>query len=425
MKFTTILILLICFVHCTKDPLQVRDDGVFLSREIVWSAETQDGTGFLPSDIPGANWIHNNIAFIVGTDNTVPTSKLLAIDISTGDRLWEWNDYFGDKGSVSVDANHFAVYDNRLAYLIGSRHHIIDINNGSTIWRDSSHLSIQRNDLESHDDKWFGQALTYTNNVTMEYIGQGSFTSPGVDTLIRPPHSLANSSQGSRNISSFEFVPGSGQTQMAVLYQNYTLEGGPRGQGKYVTYLGLYDLTRKEWIYKGVQISPDERSEVALYPAKAVGDYIYCAVGEFIGCYEIATGDKIWQRELPGEIWVSGFTIWENVCAVNCEDRNLYGLDAMTGNTLYEVPTAQLSSSLEGRVVNGVVYFVGGSDKSLFAIDLRPNTPKLLWKLDAERMSVEGTRFRKWLYVRQPRGDEPGKIMTQIGTKAICIDAHR
>jgi len=74
-------------------------------------------------------------------------------------------------------------------------------------------------------------------------------------------------------------------------------------------------------------------------------------------------------------------------------------------------------------VVNGVVYFVGGSDKSLFAVDLREG--KIIWKLDAERMVDDVSFFKKMLYVQQPTETEPGKIIAQAGSTAMCIDAHR
>ena len=207
---------------------------------------------------------------------------------------------------------------------------------------------------------------------------------------------------------------------MAILYQNYSEESG---RAEFHTFLGLYDLNADTWIYNEGPVNTLESGGVALYPAKLVDDRIYCAAGSTIACFEVATGSLIWKRELPGEIWSSGFTISDGICAVNCEDYNMYGLDENTGTTKWSFRTTQHCTPLEGRVVNGVVYFVGGSDKSLFAVDLREG--KIIWKLDAERMVDDVSFFKKMLYVQQPTETEPGKIIAQAGSTAMCIDAHR
>ena len=163
-----IFILILLNTGCEKDAIdKTNEDGVFVSKELVWKAETMDGGRPLVIGNPDANWIHDGKAFIVGSDAN--KNKLLAIDISSGDRLWEWSDIYGDPNLTSIETKHFATYNQSLLYIKGSRHYTIDMNTGSTLWRDTVGNSFGPNDLESFGNIWYGDVLVFDSVSNIQY----------------------------------------------------------------------------------------------------------------------------------------------------------------------------------------------------------------------------------------------------------------
>lgn len=274
-----------------------------------------------------------------------------------------------------------------------------------------------------YNDVWYGAAtISVSGGIKASTLHRGTFDGPEVEEVVVPPIPLDSAQNGrSVDVTSYEWVPGAEGRLVAVVYQ-HAVEG-LRYDTEFISYLGVYDLEADAWVYANVALNERKANGVALAPAKAVDDRIYIAVANVIMCHDLATGERLWSRELRGEIWTSGFAVSEGVCAVNCEDKVMYGLDAATGRQLWTVPTAQLCSPLEGRVLDGVAYFVCGSDHSLFGVDLRAG--ELIWKLDAERMVRGAGGFAPYVSAAPGEGGEPGRLFVRAAGDVHCVEAHR
>lgn len=418
---------LACFIlavgsSCEKEPRDKRDGGVFVSREVKWMTGVIDGEPLASTAKSDANLVVDGAFIANGMGADGPT--LVALGVKTGARRWTWSNIFGDPALTSIRVAHSLVQDGQLLYTVGGRKYCINTGSGETIWRswDSTGVALQGNDAFQLGDYYYQEGCSQQiDEVCAMTVHRGTFDGPELEEVIVTPIPL-DSIRGNRSvdITSFDLVPGSDRL-VAVVYQH--IVEGARFDNEFISYLGLYDLEAATWVYSGVQLHERQGNGVALAPLQITEDFVYIAVAETIMCYEITTGAEIWRRRLPREIWTSGFVISEGVCAINCENKTMYGLDALTGRQLWTVPTAQLCSPLEGRVINGVVYFVCTSDHSVFGVDLREG--RLVWKLDEEEMFRGKRGFQVSVSAMQPTADLPGLVFLRAGDQALCVEAHR
>ena len=150
-------------------------------------------------------------------------------------------------------------------------------------------------------------------------------------------------------------------------------------------------------------------------------DKIYLNVGRELGCYNLWTGQKIWQRKFPLDFLFSGFIVEDDMMIANCETGVLYCLQASNGGIIHEVKTAGTSSRL--RYLNGVVYLSGGSTGKIHAFDTEEG--KMVWELDPESYDDGSGDFKPDIYVSQGKNGEKGKVIVCTHAAAYCLEAYR
>lgn len=422
-----VLLTLLALTACDKEAKNAERGGAFVSREIVWSSAYIDGDGPINSGMSNGNLVVGDR--VLANGGSPAGAQLMAFNVDNGHRLWTWSDlYPGPDGTtefIGIHLDEFPVRDSRLVYTYGSKQYAIDLTTGETLWKVNlgAYPSFGGSEILQHGDHWYKEACSASiTELCAATLHRGAFDKAIAEEVVVTPIPLDSSRNGrSVDITSYEWLPGSEGRLVAIVYQ-HAVEG-IRYDDEFVSYLGLYDLDAAQWVYSGVKLHEVQANGVALAPAKAVGDRIYISIAETMMCYDIPSGEKIWSRKLPREIWTSGFAIDDSVCAVNCEDKVMYGLDADTGAELWTVETAQRCSPLRGRVLEGVAYFVCGSDHSLFGVDLREG--KLIWKLDAEEMIKGAGGFAKHVSAAQGHDGEPGKLFVRAAGEVHCIEAHR
>jgi hypothetical protein len=182
------------------------------------------------------------------------------------------------------------------------------------------------------------------------------------------------------------------------------------------SYLGLYNFSKKEWIYDRVSLVTPSQSGASSFPT-IYENKVYMSLGNKIVCHNLHTGEQIWKEQFPLDFQFSGFIVKEGRVIANCENQILYCLDADTGSELWTGEGSGTSSRL--RYLNGVVYFSGGAPSKIFAIEAA--TGKTLWRLEAGLIEEGAERFKPDFYLIEDKK----KVVVCTFKNAYCFDAIR
>jgi outer membrane protein assembly factor BamB len=150
---------------------------------------------------------------------------------------------------------------------------------------------------------------------------------------------------------------------------------------EFQSYLGLYNLSQKKWEYNNVVLNEQHQKGVLYQPMVKYERSIIANVHNSLICYDYLTGERIWEKEFPHDFSFSGYEISNDILVASCENETLYGLDPKTGRQIWIGQGSGTSTKLQDRIMNGILYFVGGASGKLHAVDIK--TGKTIWKLDA------------------------------------------
>ena len=190
-----------------------------------------------------------------------------------------------------------------------------------------------------------------------------------------------------------------------------------------IHYRGLYNLTVDTMVYSGLLNLPeagiDANAKHLVYEGLAIsgGDYK-------IITYDVASGDILWTKDFPGGGFTfSGYIVADGILLFNNEDTYLYAMDPYTGKLLWKEKSSGTSSKM--ATLNGIVYYVGGGDGLLHAVEIA--TGKHLWRIrspDLERSS--GAFFMPQVsIVPATEAGEKGRIVVSSYIAAMAFEAVR
>ncbi len=186
-------------------------------------------------------------------------------------------------------------------------------------------------------------------------------------------------------------------------------------------HLGLYNVSEKQWVYEKVVLDEPSEDKTGLrHPLQRYGDRVILNTGRTLQVRDLATGAKVWSQDVPNDIWVSGFTLVDNVVVLNTEGWISYGFDFDTGAKLWTNEGAQLATPLKDNDLNGIIYFVG---KYVYAIEVA--TGKLVWRLDANLAPNPADFYTAELSVAPGKDGEKGKVVVKTGRTVYCYEAYR
>ena len=185
--------------------------------------------------------------------------------------------------------------------------------------------------------------------------------------------------------------------------------------------LNLYNYDTDEWVYMDVFAAIPKQNNSG--PAKIFDDKIYFSAGREILCYNIITGERIWQRDFPHDFTFSGFEISEGIMVANCENQVCYGINPENGVIQWESEGSGTSSNLNNRIMNGVVYFSGGGTPFLYAKNI--HTGETLWRLDPFEFEPLDGNWRGDVNLVPGRNGEKGKVIIRSNRYAYCFEAAK
>jgi outer membrane protein assembly factor BamB len=149
-------------------------------------------------------------------------------------------------------------------------------------------------------------------------------------------------------------------------------------EGMGSTELNLYNITQNKYEYKKVVVNPNRETRVVadlFYQAPN----LYFQSSNYIHGVEAMTGKELWRTFLGTAPLTSRMLLADNKLFSACEDRFLYCIDIRNGSILWKEQNTGTCSELS--YLNGVVYYLGGGDGLLHAVDAE--TGKHVWKVSS------------------------------------------
>jgi len=416
LAFWVAALLLLLLAACKKDEIRLNEQGEIVALEPLWKTAIQRG------DRPYSNSIiRAHLAFgrkvLLATVEGESDHWLTAVDVDTGEDLWKWNEVY--EPWENFDITYAYSYGNLMTYVRGGRHYCIDLETGQTYWRkrreDSYHSLIY-----GVDDQYFilGPPKDTLEEYTTQIIYQGDIQTGYLIPVAYP--NLSDSTNGELNLTT--------AIGFAVPYNHFgkkyliASSADPFPNWYYNRLLGLYDLQEEKWIYDRINIAEPKQNNtirnLIVYEEK-----VYINASNEIACHDLWTGEQRWKRKFPLDFQFSGFIVADGRVVANCENSVLYGLDADRGTILWEGEGAGTSSFLEGRYLNGIVYFSGGSTGRIHAVDTE--TGKTVWRLEPGRIEKGAEDWKPDIYVIPGQDGEKGRVVACTPLHAYCFEAYR
>jgi len=415
-RLFSILIVISCSCGCKKDDIIVKrqtdDKGVVIATPYLWKTSLHSKEPMSNSRIKNQIIYNDNI--VIPRTNGDKSRSISLISSKDGKVLWDWKSQFeGDSEYYDIPFHY--QYENFLTYHYGASY-CINLENGNTQWRHIRDISFSAR-IGSNEEFYFTYGDIINNEGFEEKIAFRGYIQTGNISEYLTPNFLYDLYDRIRVTTNVLQVHNQKNLLLATYFealQDWIVH----------PYIGLYDTNSEKWIWDRVLFLEPTTNFATHHAPIIVNNKIYIEVSNNIVCHDLATGKQIWHEVFGGDFMSTGFIVEDGRVIGNCEDTNMYALNAETGDRLWSVPTAGTGSRIS--YLNGVVYMAGGSGGGrLFAVEAA--TGKILWRIDAGLLG-EGrdARFRtNAVYVLPAKGNEPAKVIALSNLYAYCFEAVR
>ncbi len=430
------LVLIICssFLSftCSKNnitaPPTVNKDTLVTSLNPIWGvAATNDKTwnsGYEITEpvIDGQNVLVSTVF------NTFQVFKML--NAQTGNEIWHWDDYYKKDTYVNFDyrISFPLIKDHKMVWLYFNEIYYIDLITGHTIWKNvtSNRFGFQCKGIGDHYFIELWNAGDHKDLEAGEPEYEGNLNSPNVQFLALPKYDTTNSTPNTGRsgviLGNAPFINPSGDTMLVVSY------GDPPVTQDYLfrDAFGVYNLSKNKWQIERVLIGSPARTGIDFTPIVKDGKVFHCKTG-LVTCHDVNTGDLLWTYDQIGHanFLFSGILVENGKVFANAGNGILHCMDAATGKLLWQAESAGSCSDM--AYLNGIVYFVGGSDELLHAVD--ETTGKTIWKIvspdDGKAINKISGTFTRFCAVVPGINGAKGRIVTHTGYNIYCFEAAK
>ena len=343
------------------------------------------------------------------------------MDIETGKLLWNWKNYIRTNDALNL--KFYYKVNNYLISVDGPSTYCIDLETGKSVW-----AKIKRDGLTTTPivtgigNSYFFCGDTYSKEQQqwLRSVYRGNVLAPDPEELIVSPTLPKELPDGSSGISagatSLLAFEQAGDTMLVIDHHTPSL---PANQGIIRSVFGLYNVTKRKWVYEKMPIAVSYNASVDGLPVIYNGR-VYHSAGRYFTCHDLATGAKIWERTFGGNFLFSGFIIADGIIVANSEDTYIYGLDPATGSERWQEKSSGTSTRLVYQ--DGVVYYAGGGDGLLHAVDVQ--TGKHLWKLQSPDFRANSDAYFWGMVAGLPaQNGKKGRIFASTGLNVYCYEA--
>ncbi len=417
-KIVGVLVFFLLLSSCCKEESEDYKDsqGVLTKVPYIWKRSLHKTEGYSSNSYHKVLIEYNGYVGIPTTDASQENSRYLSmIDPDDGTTISEWNDVFIPQEGVNISYAH--QHENLLFYQRGYRGYCINLETGATQWKieseDPSFVVV-----DGIAEEFF--VMSESENLYPQYaekVGyRGNIYTGEKEEFLVPDFSL-EFSYGNRIGDVVGIKPHmiDGVRHLVVAWQEFKHPINWVAQ----TYLGLFNYETMEWVYQKKEMIAPKMNGSVLSPLRIYDNMIFANIGHDLVCHDILSGEQLWTRNFPQDFMFSGFILEEGRLYGLNEDKILYCIDPYTGSSIWEEPGAGTSSPL--TYMNGVLYFTGGSDGKLHAVDTE--TGETVWKLKGEH--YDHGYFFNPVYVIPAKDGKPARIIAVNALNAYCIEAYR
>ncbi len=408
---TSLLFTVYC---CKEEPLDTVTDehGVVISKPFIWKTSLHLSNPVSNSGMSSQVYYNNN--FLSPITNGGNNRMLAMINSDNGDILWKWDDRYQPETEY-MDISYYHKYNNLFTYQVGGRSYCIDLDNGTTHWKIRREKSYDGRIMPYKNESYFTfsiiisesdeheEQITYKGNIINGKLTEFLSANLSLDYI---------SPMGIGGIIYSNIIPNH-ENLLVITYVE------PLPNWEVNSFLGLYNTETKEWVWDRKLMAPPAQNTSVFTPPKIYDNKIYANVGNYIVCHDIETGEQIWRRNFRADFMFSGFIIEDDQLIGSCENEILYCLNPQSGSVIWQTEGSGTSSRL--AYLNGVVYFSGGGDGKLHAVDA--NNGKTLWKLNAG--NIDGSIFAGYnpVYVLPAEGNKPPRVFAHTLGHVVCYEA--
>ncbi len=421
------LALLICMFYsfsCGKEEVLITKDanGVVTGRPHIWATSTSDDGQKCATHFVTTEASFDNDILISARKNNQKIARML--NLSNGATKWEWNDFIEQRDYLEIRN---PCYQNKdLIWQADYWNYRIDLSNGKTKWKNAFQQHNGTYALDLQDNYACINNYNKDGSIPVDSGGVISIISKSdglvsskiilsYDTLGILPFSESNRLGGISFINAWNYQ---GNLMILVTYGDPPLKNW-----LFRDYIGLYNYTKKEWVYTKVLLTEPTQWGASNVPV-IVNNKIYHTANHQIICHDILTGEKAWQTDVgAGKGFIfSPLLVAENRLYANSDDGYLHCINLENGNIIWKLRTSGSSSKLD--YTNGVIYFVGGGDGKLHALEA--STGNYVWKLESPDLSKDKfAYFTGICVVLKSINGQKGKIIVTTGLNAYCYEAER
>jgi outer membrane protein assembly factor BamB len=414
-----------------KITTQTDGDGVVRQLPFVWKSSISNGLrgygmyrGYV---IEGKGVLCVSMKESPDQNRTQGNQYLQLKSLSTGETLWSWDDLFNKRiGSLRQSVK---LYDGKMLIHDGTSDYLIDSKLGKTIWKTKNDLPSSGPHPAFLNDKFFVTSNTHasSNNGRMEEgIFEGDATTGNLRELVKPNYSeeyaihRPNSEYYIGSLINIEAFTRNNNDYLVVPH----VEMGPNVKyNDNRAYFGVYNLSQNKWVYERVPLNyPDEGTSACLKPI-VDGNSVYLTSLNSVACFEVLTGEKVWQHKLTEKYTGFGdFIKVGNRLILNGHDAMLYCLDTNTGSKLWTQPSSAIASDLYHQ--DGIIYWI--STNELRAVDLE--TGKLCWNmksLDTKEENRPDSWYWGFVTGIPSKDGKKGRIFATTNLNLYCFEAIR
>ena len=419
--YTVSVLYVLSFSACVGDDDDFNPSstsGIITEMQYVWKTQMTKNSDLIYESIDSPPIYGNNVILPYQDGNS---EEIVSISSLDGSIAWHWRPMNSRGNGSRVTITDYHQNDKLLTFVLRPNNvYTIDLRTGSIIADEILDASwIRRIGGQGNTYYLTGETFKeeFAGNITVIYFGDQNVLESS--ELTRPNSDYALHHEDEKSLGQIgdpHVLEINGKSNLAYSF------GDNKPNWMSAHYVALYDLEAGEYVYDRIPI--DTISDLYANGPQLIHEGLgYIVSDEGLNCYNIANGKIIWRKAFSAGPFISNIIVEDEVLLYLIEDTYLYGLDPLTGEQLWREKASGTSSHMVA--LNGVVYFVGGGDGLLHAVEIE--TGKHLWKIVSPDLATNSDAwFARQLAVFPPQpGEEKGRVVVMSFLNAFAFEAAR
>ena len=419
----SIIFIILFLTACSKEKETIVDaNGVTTKLSTLWGISISNN-GKLAEVIARSTLVYDDENVLVGA-NRDNNRFLCSLNSNNGKMNWMWGDLLAQLTNPSyidpltIGEDKYHIYNKKLSFIDGGNTYLLSLLTGKTVTRNQ--VTLSRNTQCSGFDNLLFTSGALRDSDRPEGLYMTDLNAVDNPVFVTMPIYDRNDVDEQSVFKGMigETLPfkRSGDILIAVLFSD-----PGKTSSRYSTAMGLYNFSQKKWVYERAPLNGSYPNSNVSW-AKLYNDKVYHTSTRSMQCNDVMTGKLIWSVNFDQGFGSSGFVIQDGKIFGNNDNRFTYCLDLETGRQIWKEESSGSASPIS--YLNGVLYFMGGGDGRLHAIDA--NTGKHLWRLRSPDVDKNSGAFFYGTCVAVPgQGGKKGRVVATTGLNAYGYEAIR